>query len=141
VSDVERFPHTIKGEIGKMPIIPVRFLGDDNKAIEELALLDTGAAVSVLPYKMGLALKQDWNNPKLYEARLGGVFRNLTGKFVKASLQIGSLEPREVAFMWMESEDVPLILGNGNFFQVFDVCFSRLNNEISVRIARASAAG
>ncbi len=138
MSDVERFSYIIKGEMGKMPIIPIRFL-DNNKAIEELALLDSGAAVSILPYRMGLALKQDWNNPKLYEARLGGVFRHLTGKFVKVSLQIGQLEPRDVAFVWMESENVPLILGNGNFFQIFDVCFSRLNNEISVRLARAKA--
>jgi hypothetical protein len=35
----------------------------------------------------------------------------------------------------MRSDDVPVILGNTNFFQRFDVCFSRSSNAISVRLS------
>ena len=38
---------------------------------------------------------------------------------------VGSFPPVRLAFAWTEAEDVPLLLGQVNFFIEFNVCFYR----------------
>ncbi|WP_340626568.1 MULTISPECIES: hypothetical protein [Aphanizomenon] len=49
-------------------------------------------------------------------------------------VQIGNLEPVRLAFAWVEASNVPLILGQTNFFREFDVCFER--SECKIKIIR-----
>ena len=39
--------------------------------------------------------------------------------------QVASFPPVEFAFAWTQATDVPMILGQVNFFMEFDVCFFR----------------
>lgn len=46
---------------------------------------------------------------------------------------VNPLPPVQLAFEWTTNQQVPLILGQVNFFTEFDVCFLRSNNVIEVR--------
>lgn len=39
----------------------------------------------------------------------------------------------DLAFAWTQAPNVPLILGQANFFFEFDVCFFRARSEFEVR--------
>jgi hypothetical protein len=73
-------------------------------------LLDTGSTVNVLPYPLGLQLGFVW------EQQTTRVY--LTGSLAR-------LPAVELAFAWTQATDVPMILGQVNFFMAFDVCFFR----------------
>ncbi|WP_223257274.1 hypothetical protein [Phormidesmis priestleyi] len=47
-------------------------------------------------------------------------------------IQIGNLEPARLAFAWAQASQIPLILGQTNFFREFDVCFQRSRRTIEV---------
>jgi len=40
---------------------------------------------------------------------------------------VADLKPVRLAFAWSQAENIPLILGQLNFFQEFDICFFALN--------------
>jgi hypothetical protein len=44
---------------------------------------------------------------------------------VIVSGHVASFPPVELAFAWTQATDVPMILGQVNFFMEFDVCFFR----------------
>jgi hypothetical protein len=52
------------------------------------------------------------------------------------SAQSANFEPVDLAFAWISDRSAPLILGQTNFFQMFDVCFYRaeLVFEVSTRL-------
>jgi len=52
--------------------------------------------------------------------------------------EIGDLPVVKLAFAWIRTNDVPLILGQTNFFMEFDVCFYRSRLEFEVK-PRSSA--
>lgn len=45
---------------------------------------------------------------------------------------VGDLPPVTQAFAWSQSDEVPLVLGQTNFFMEFDVCFFRSQLTFSV---------
>jgi len=47
--------------------------------------------------------------------------------------QVGEYAPVRLAFAWAKSNDVPLILGQTNFFVEFEVCFYRPALEFEVK--------
>jgi hypothetical protein len=49
-----------------------------------------------------------------------------------AITQIGEFSPTELVFAWVKSPNVPLILGQTNFFLEFDVCFYRSIAEFEI---------
>jgi hypothetical protein len=51
---------------------------------------------------------------------------------VFADAEIGDLGRVRLAFAWIRANDVPLILGQTNFFMEFDVCFYRSKLEFEV---------
>jgi hypothetical protein len=49
---------------------------------------------------------------------------------------VGQFAPVQLAFAWVRTEDVPLVLGNLNFFAEFDVCFFRSTGAFELRPKR-----
>ena len=49
-----------------------------------------------------------------------------------ATAEISGLPTVKLAFAWIKENDVPLILGQTNFFLEFDVCFYRSKLEFDV---------
>ena len=87
-------------------------------------LLDTGSTVNVLPYPLGLQLGLLWEQ-QTTQVHLTGSLARLPARGVIVSGQVASFPPVELAFAWTQSTEVPVILGQVNFFMEFDVCFFR----------------
>ena len=87
-------------------------------------LLDTGSTVNVLPYPLGLQLDLVWEQ-QTTRVHLTGSLARLPARGVIVSGQVASFPPVDFAFAWTQATDVPMILGQVNFFMEFDVCFFR----------------
>ena len=97
-----------------------------------IGLLDTGATVNVLPYTIGKQLGAVWEE-QATTVHLTGNLAALEARVLLASARVGSFDPVKLAFAWTQSEEVPLILGQVNFFMEFDVCFFRSRSEFEIR--------
>jgi hypothetical protein len=102
----------------------------NNQQVEVVGLVDSGATVNVLPYEAGLQLGEIWDDQKA-NIRLSGNLGNLPAIPLSAIAKIGDFEPVRLVFAWVKS-DVPLILGQTNFFMEFDVCFYRSKSEFEI---------
>ena len=133
----QRFPYVqvdpSLGVASALPYIPVT-LTHGQQEIVASALVDSGAAINVLPYHVGLQLGAVWEQQTV-PVQLSG---NLAASEARALLltgQVGDFAPVRLAFGWSRNDNVPVILGQVNFFMEFDISFfrSRLLLEISPR--------
>jgi hypothetical protein len=53
---------------------------------------------------------------------------------------VGQLSPLRLVFAWANSDQVPFLLGQFNFFQAFDVCFFRSRGVFEIRQPGTSSA-
>jgi hypothetical protein len=93
--------------------------------------VDSGATVNVLPYEVGIRLGATWDDRKAV-IRLAGNLGNLNAMPLFVTAQVGEFAPVRLAFAWVQS-NVPLILGQTNFFMQFDVYFYRSKLEFEVK--------
>jgi hypothetical protein len=93
-------------------------------SVQILGLLDTGAAVNVLPYSIGLQLGADWDQ-QTTPIQLSGNLASVEARALLLSATVGGFPPVRLAFAWSKSDQVPLLLGQVNFFMEFDVHFMR----------------
>ncbi|MEI6442325.1 MAG: aspartyl protease family protein [Nostocales cyanobacterium ELA583] len=115
-----------------LPTIPV-ILSYADSSVSVNALLDTGSTVNLLPYDIGLQLGAIWDNQTV-RLPLAGNLAKVEARGLFVQVQIGNLESVRLAFAWVQSSHVPLILGQTNFFREFDVCFER--SECKIKIIR-----
>lgn len=125
--DVQRFPYTINdrdwGEASLMPYLPITLsLGD--KSINVSALVDSGATVSVLPFSMGIQLGLDWKEQPVGVA-LSGNLAQLEAKGIVLAGEVSPFKVAKLVFAWVKSDDMPVLLGQTNFFMEFNVHFYR----------------
>jgi len=119
---------TIASELAYLPIT----LSTANGSVELQGLLDSGSTVNVLPYTVGLALGFSWEQQTIPIA-LTGSLSKVPAYGVIVTGQIASFLPVELAFAWTQAANVPLILGQVNFFMEFDVCFFRSQSAFEVK--------
>jgi len=114
-----------------LPRLPMS-LNCNNRQIEVVGLVDSGATVSVIPYEVGIHLGEIWDDGKA-DIRLAGNLGRFTAMPLVATAKISDSDPVRLVFAWVNSNEAPLILGQTNFFMEFDVCFyrSRLEFEIN----------
>jgi hypothetical protein len=113
-----------------LPTIPIT-LSHAGFSVSANALLDTWSAVNLLPYDIGLQLGAIWEEQTI-RLPLAGNLARVEARGVFVYVQIGNLEPVRLAFAWGQSSQVPLILGQTNFFREFDVCFQRSRCTIEI---------
>lgn len=122
-----RFPFTqmdaLLGEASLLPLLPLH-LTHKNRTLQVSGLLDTGSVVNVMPHSVGLALGADWEAQRIH-VRLTGNLAKAEARALVVSAAVADFAPVRLAFAWTQAEDVPLILGQVNFFSEFDVSFSR----------------
>jgi hypothetical protein len=118
---IERFPFSEKQTRGSLPYMSFKLSYQDNSA-EVSGILDTGASVNVLPYKVGKQLGAIWENQTV-QLSLTGNLAQFEARALIVSAEIGQFSPVDLAFAWTSNENVPIILGQVNFFLEFDVCF------------------
>ena len=123
----ERFPFVAADghlvEAGFLPQLPITLAYQDH-SVSASGLLDTGATVNVMPYQIGLELGAIWEEGAA-SLRLSGNLAQYEARPVVVAAAVGRFSPVRLAFAWTQTDDVPLILGQVNFFMEFDVCFYR----------------
>jgi hypothetical protein len=115
-------PVGVMGQID-MPFLPIR-LTHNSTSVDDVALIDSGSAVSVLPYDVGIRLGLDWNAP-MPPLPLGGILGRHIAKGLSLQVRVGNYPPVPIAFAWSQAPDARLIVGEVNFFSEFDVSFHR----------------
>lgn len=126
-------PSTVEFPLGEdeaLPTIPV-ILSHAGFSVSANALLDTGSTVNLLPYDIGLQLGAIWEEQTV-RLPLAGNLAKIEARGLFVYVQIGNLEPVRLAFAWTQASQVPLILGQTNFFREFDVCFQRSKGTIEI---------
>jgi hypothetical protein len=117
-------------QFDSLPRLPL-VLRYNNQSIEAVGVVDSGATVNVLPYQVGAQLGATWDDGRA-TIRLAGTLDNLNAMPLILTAGVGEFEPVRLAFAWVKSNNVPLILGQTNFFMEFDVCFYRFQLEFEV---------
>jgi hypothetical protein len=127
IPGAETFPflptNPAAGPLALMPLLPLR-LELRPHSISVLGLLDTASAVNVLPLNMGLQLGALWDDQKI-SVQLTGNLASVPARGLVLTAIVGQFPPVRLAFAWAQTNDVPLILGQLNFFAEFDAYFSR----------------
>jgi hypothetical protein len=113
-----------------LPTIPIT-LSYADFSVSANALLDSGSAVNLLPYDIGLQLGAIWEEQTI-RLPLAGNLARVEARGIFVHIQIGNLESVRLAFAWAQASQVPLILGQTNFFREFDVCFQRSQRTINI---------
>ena len=120
-----------QSEFDSLPRLPLS-LYCNNQQVEVLGLVDSGATINVLPYEVGVQLGETWNNQKA-NIPLAGNLGNSYAIPLSVTAKIGDFEPVRLVFAWVKSNDVPLILGQTNFFMEFEVYFYRSRLEFEIK--------
>ena len=118
-----------------MPRLPLT-LGLGGQSVEALGLLDTGSAVNVLPFQIGLSLGAVWEEQTTAVPLVGSL-----GQFEARALIVAAAHPQitpdkavRLVFAWTRLETAPIIFGQMNFFAEFNVCFYRSQNWFDVML-------
>lgn len=116
---------------GSLPFLTLT-LRHETRSVEIQGLIDTGASVNVLPYDLGIRLGGSWN-AEAPTIELTGNLARFKAQPLIVTVEVAHFGPIRMAFAWTKATDVPLILGQVNFFMEFDVCFFRSMNRFEVR--------
>jgi hypothetical protein len=126
-----RFPYTVVPGIGPRPLLPLD-LATSKASLSFNGLVDSGASVNVLPLSGGLRLGLAWDKyPAI--APLSGILENVPARGLVLTATVAPFSPVRLAFAWAQTDDVPLLLGQVNFFQEFDVCFFRAQDAFEIK--------
>ena len=122
-----RFAYSEPSRLAYLPIT----LSHESHSLVASGLLDTGSTVNVLPYPFGLQLGFAWDE-QTTPVYLTGSLARLPSRGIILTGHVASFPSIELAFAWTQSVDVPVILGQVNFFMEFDVCFFRSQSAFEV---------
>jgi hypothetical protein len=111
------------GPLSLVPCLPIQ-LSLRQRTVSALALLDTAAAISVLPYDVGRQLGAVWEE-QTTTLELTGNLAEQEARALVLFATVGAFPPVRLAFAWTKSDTAPLLLGQMNFFMEFNVCFFR----------------
>ena len=125
------------GGLDLMPDLPI-VLRHQSHSLAGVGLVDSGASISVLPYSLGVQLGFDWNTQKS-QITLAGTLAHVDARGIVVEATVGQLSPVRLALAWADSDQVPFLLGQFNFFQAFDVFFFRSRGVFEIRQPGASS--
>ena len=137
MADPRRFSYlatqNTQGESTLRPLLPIE-LHYGGQSTHATGLLDTGADVNVLPFRLGIALGATWED-QATAVQLSGNLANYEARGILLHGQVEGFEPVQLAFAWSQAEQVPLIFGQVNFFMVFSACFYRAQQAFEITLA------
>lgn len=113
------------------PLLPLTLTMRGN-SLQTMGLLDTGASVNVLPYSIGLQIGAVWEQQTV-SLRLAGNLGPVAARGLVVQAKVAQFRTVDLAFAWVQTNDVPVLLGQMNFFREFDVCFYRSELAFEVR--------
>ena len=134
-----RFPYlpvaSGRGDASLMPLLPLELRFKDGGPVQAHGLLDSGATVSVLPYGLGVRLGAVWE-AQTTRVTLAGNLAVQEARALLVQAPVEDFGPLPLVFAWTRSENIPLLLGQVNFFEEFDVCFHRSRRQFELEPAR-----
>ena len=121
------YNYTQTSDISWMPLLPIR-LEFAGRYFEILALVDSGAGTSVLPYAIGLHLGLRFDDYKR-GPNLTGNAKNDETRLIALKCQIPNFEELNLGFAWTNGEQQRVILGQQNFLHclIFVSCNGVVN--------------
>ena len=128
-----RFPYTAVAATRSLaPTLSLRLFNGENSVVVT-GLIDSGAALNVLPYNIGLSLGAIWEE-QTTAIPLVGNLAAFEARALVIRAQIPELPSSVVtlAFAWSQNSNIPIILGQINFFLEFNVCFYRAQQVFDV---------
>jgi len=133
-ASAQQFPYIPRdpslGNASLAPMLPLTLIGTQSSATP--GLVDSGAAINVLPYALGVQLGFNWDQ-QTRSVELSGNLALVEARIVVLSAEVGSFPPVRLAFAWARTDAVSVILGQVNFFMEFEVCFFRSRGVFEVR--------
>jgi hypothetical protein len=130
----EQFPYLPRdpalGNASLAPMLPLTLVGRQSVAVS--GLVDSGAAVNVLPFSLGVQLGLDWDQ-QTNSVELSGNLAAVEARVVVVSGVVGNFTPVRLAFAWAKTDTASVILGQVNFFLEFDICFFRSRAAFDIR--------
>lgn len=134
MAPAQQFPYVPRdpslGQASLAPMLPLTLIG--RQSVTTSGLVDSGAAVNVLPFALSVQLGFDWDQ-QTHSVQLSGNLASVDARVVVLSAVVGSFPPVRLAFAWARTDEVSVILGQVNFFLEFDVCFFRSRSLFEVR--------
>ena len=135
MSDAARFFYlavsNALGQTANRPISPVT-LASLTQSGNFAALVDSGADANILPYNIGLQLGLRWEEQP-NGGYIRGVFELKQTRLVELGVKISDFAVIPLVFIWTAENSIPLIFGQFNFFEEFDVCFFRSRGYFEIR--------
>jgi len=131
--EAKRFSYSTEaGTISSsLPYLPLTF-NYRHQTVIASGLLDTGAAINVLPYHIGIELGASWEE-QTRPVKLTGNLAQQEARVLIVTGTVSNFPEVRLAFAWTKSEDTPLILGQVNFFMEFEVCFYRSQSAFEIK--------
>ncbi|MEN0046513.1 MAG: hypothetical protein AAF806_05615 [Bacteroidota bacterium] len=122
--------HPKQNQLDSLPRLPLQ-LSSRTNTIEVVGLVDIGATINVLPFDIGISLGATWDEQKAIIPLAGNLQQSLAQPLL-LDAQVGEYPIVKLAFAWVKHNEVPLILGQTNFFAEFDIAFYRSRFEFEV---------
>ncbi len=120
--EARRFPFSVAAAASRgassLPFLPLTLRFGNRPSVQAEGLLDTGATVSVLPYHVGLQLGATWSDDTP-AVRLTGNLAQFEAQALLLTAHVTEFAPVRLAFAWTRADEVPLLLGQVNFFMEF----------------------
>ncbi len=123
--------HSGQTNLDSLPRLPLK-LKLNNVSVDVFGLVDSGATINVLPFSIGQQLGATWDSQKAI-IRLAGNMANSLAQPIILKAEVANFPPVSLAFAWVSHDNAPVILGQTNFFNEFDVCFFRNSFEFEVK--------
>ncbi|MDM8525570.1 hypothetical protein QUF80_19545 [Desulfococcaceae bacterium HSG8] len=120
----QRFSYTpMPGFIGGMPFVDIQ-LSHNERSISASALTDSGSALNILPFDVGLELGFIWEK-QTFPLDLRGTLRDSQAYAVLVRTELAPFPSLDLGFAWVSRPvaDIRILLGQVNFFQEFNISF------------------
>lgn len=119
------------GPAALLPYLPLT-LNFRQHGVQVMGLVDTGATVNVLPFSVGRQLGAVWEEQTTVVPLTGNLSAHEARALVVIA-SVGRFPPVRLAFAWTENDNVPVLLGQVNFFMEFDFWMSRSRQIFQVK--------
>lgn len=122
--NVQRFTYTPHPRFpGGMPSVDLH-LSYQKRMLSVSALVDSGAALNILPFDIGIELGLVWKS-QTFPLNLEGTLTGTQAYAVLLHAELAPFPSVELAFAWVNRPrpEVRMLFGQVNFFQEFNVYF------------------
>jgi hypothetical protein len=124
-----------RGNLALMPVMPIELWIGQSAPVAAKALVDSGAAVNVLPYSLGIGLGAVWE-AQTTAVTLAGNLAAEPARALMVQARVGQFTPVRLVFAWSRADYLPVLLGQVNFFEEFDITFRRAQRYFEVEPSR-----